>query len=62
MFRICSIFDILERKYKDICGPDCVRMVLDSVHDDPVRLRPDLLLTALHSPEYARYFKRVCNN
>jgi acetoin utilization deacetylase AcuC-like enzyme/predicted GNAT superfamily acetyltransferase len=31
---------ILERKYKDICGPDYVRMVLDSVGDDPVRLRP----------------------
>lgn len=30
---------ILERKYKDICGPDYVRMVLDSVTDDPVRLR-----------------------
>jgi acetoin utilization deacetylase AcuC-like enzyme len=31
---------ILERKYKDICGPDYVRMVLESVRDDPVRLRP----------------------
>ncbi|MBN1381809.1 MAG: histone deacetylase family protein [Deltaproteobacteria bacterium] len=31
---------ILDRKYKDICGPDYVKMVLDSVVDDPVRLRP----------------------
>jgi acetoin utilization deacetylase AcuC-like enzyme/GNAT superfamily N-acetyltransferase len=31
---------ILERKYKDICGPDYVKTVLDSVRDDPVRLRP----------------------
>ena len=31
---------ILERKYKDICGPEYVRMVLDSVGDDPIRLRP----------------------
>jgi acetoin utilization deacetylase AcuC-like enzyme len=123
---------ILERKYKDICGPDYVRMVLDSVHDDPVRLRPprytaspflekrnaattvnltkialvvtdqhkihhvksrgyvespvrirsiqqaleptgifdtvppasfgDSWLTAVHDPEYVRYFKRVCKN
>jgi len=28
---------ILERKYEDICEPACVRMVLESVHDDPVR-------------------------
>ncbi len=34
------IASILERKYKDICEPDYVRMVLDSVQDDPVRLRP----------------------
>lgn len=123
---------ILERKYKDICGPDYVRMVLDSVQDDPVRLRPprytaspflekrnaattvnltkialvvtdqhkihhvksrgyvespvrirsirqaleptgifdtvppvsfsDSWLTAVHDPEYVRYFKRVCKN
>jgi acetoin utilization deacetylase AcuC-like enzyme/GNAT superfamily N-acetyltransferase len=31
---------ILERKYKDICGPDYVRMVIGSVQDDPVQLRP----------------------
>jgi hypothetical protein len=31
---------ILERKYKDICGPAYVRMVLASVRDDPVQLRP----------------------
>ncbi len=31
---------ILERKYKDICGPDYVRMVVDSVREDPVRIRP----------------------
>lgn len=30
---------ILERKYKDLCGPDYVQKVLDSVTDDPVRLR-----------------------
>ncbi len=35
---------ILERKYKDICRPDYVKMVVDSVGDDPIRLR---------SPQYA---------
>jgi acetoin utilization deacetylase AcuC-like enzyme len=31
---------ILERKYEDICGPAYVQMVLESVQEDPVRLRP----------------------
>ena len=31
---------ILERKYADVCGPDYIRMVVDSVRDDPARLRP----------------------
>ena len=30
---------ILERKYKDICTPEYTRMVLESIVDDPVRLR-----------------------
>ena len=124
------IASILERKYKDICGSDYVKMVLDSVQDDPVLLRPpryavrqavaqmhkdvavrlakialvvtdkhqihhvksrgyvespvriksiyhalestgifddvapatfnDSWITAVHDPEYVRYFKRVC--
>ncbi len=123
---------VLERKYEDICGPDYVRMVLQSVRDDPVRLRlpryagaqvvektkaaiatslakialvvtdqheihhvkdrgyvespvrirairkaleptgvfdavlpntfGDSWITAVHDPEYVRYFKRVCKN
>jgi acetoin utilization deacetylase AcuC-like enzyme/GNAT superfamily N-acetyltransferase len=31
---------ILERKYADICEPAYIRMVMESVRDDPVRLRP----------------------
>jgi acetoin utilization deacetylase AcuC-like enzyme len=31
---------ILKRKYEDICGPAYVQMVMGSVHDDPIRLRP----------------------
>lgn len=31
---------ILERKYKDVCSREYIKMVLDSVRDDPVRLRP----------------------
>jgi acetoin utilization deacetylase AcuC-like enzyme/GNAT superfamily N-acetyltransferase len=31
---------ILKRKYGDICSPAYIRMVVDSVRDDPVRLRP----------------------
>ena len=31
---------ILERKYEDICGPAYVQMVLESVQEDPVQLRP----------------------
>ncbi|MBZ0216928.1 MAG: GNAT family N-acetyltransferase, partial [Fimbriimonadaceae bacterium] len=34
-----SIRAILERKYGDICPPEYVNMVVDSVTDDPVRLR-----------------------
>jgi acetoin utilization deacetylase AcuC-like enzyme/GNAT superfamily N-acetyltransferase len=30
---------ILERKYSDLCPPDYVRMVVNSVRDDPVKLR-----------------------
>ncbi|MCA8958919.1 MAG: histone deacetylase family protein [Planctomycetes bacterium] len=30
---------ILERKYKELCPPEYVRQVLDSFHDDPVRIR-----------------------
>jgi acetoin utilization deacetylase AcuC-like enzyme/GNAT superfamily N-acetyltransferase len=123
---------ILERKYKDVCKPEYVRMVLDSIQDDPVRLRPpryslarvmeerntavatnlakialvmtdqheihhvkdrgyvespvriksihqvleptgifdpvlptefsESFITAVHDPEYVKYFKRVCRN
>ncbi len=31
---------ILDRKYKDVCSPDYVRTVTDSITDDPVRFRP----------------------
>ena len=31
---------ILERKYRHICPPEYVEMVVDSIKDDPVRLRP----------------------
>jgi acetoin utilization deacetylase AcuC-like enzyme/GNAT superfamily N-acetyltransferase len=31
---------ILERKYSHLVGPDYVKMVLESIVDDPVRLRP----------------------
>ena len=31
---------ILERKYAGVCPPDYVSLVVDSVRDDPVRLRP----------------------
>ncbi|MBN1626069.1 MAG: histone deacetylase family protein [Deltaproteobacteria bacterium] len=34
------ILRILERKYKDVCTPEYIRMVMDSVTDDPVRMRP----------------------
>lgn len=30
---------ILERKYENVCGPDYVAMVINSINDDPVRLR-----------------------
>ncbi|MFO7667196.1 MAG: histone deacetylase family protein [Desulfobacterales bacterium] len=123
---------ILERKYADICKPDYIKLVLDSVRDDPVRLRPpryvvaqivekrnaviatnlakiafivtdqheihhvkergyvespvrirsiqhaleptgvfdsvppsafgDSWITAVHDPEYVKYFKKVCKN
>ena len=36
---------ILERKYDGVCPPDYVEMVVGSISDDPVRLRP---------PRYAR--------
>ncbi len=31
---------ILERKYKEICPPDYIDMVVRSINDDPIRLRP----------------------
>jgi acetoin utilization deacetylase AcuC-like enzyme len=31
---------ILERKYGDICSPEYIEMVVSSIQDDPVRLRP----------------------
>ncbi|KQC08922.1 MAG: histone deacetylase [Smithella sp. SDB] len=31
---------VLERKYKDICTPEYMKIVLDSIVDNPVRLRP----------------------
>ncbi len=31
---------ILERKYKTVCSPDYIDMVVQSIKDDPVRLRP----------------------
>ncbi|MBN2012256.1 histone deacetylase family protein [candidate division KSB1 bacterium] len=31
---------ILERKYGDVCPHSYVRMVVDSIYDDPIRLRP----------------------
>jgi len=123
---------ILEWKYGDICKPDYINMVLESVRDDPVRLRPpryavaktveernvaiaanlakiafvvtdqheihhvkergyvespvrirlikqaleptgvfdsvlptafgDSWITAVHDPEYVKYFKKICKN
>jgi acetoin utilization deacetylase AcuC-like enzyme/GNAT superfamily N-acetyltransferase len=122
---------ILERKYGDICEPPYVRMVVESVHDDPVQFRQpryavtqvveknasiaanlakialvktdqheihhvksrgyvespvrirviskaleptgdfdpvspiafgDSWITAVHDPEYVKYFKKVCKN
>ncbi|TFH00256.1 MAG: histone deacetylase family protein, partial [Calditrichales bacterium] len=35
---------ILERKYGDLCPPEYIRMVENSVTDDPVRLRPNRYL------------------
>jgi acetoin utilization deacetylase AcuC-like enzyme/GNAT superfamily N-acetyltransferase len=35
----CVMADILTRKYGDMCGPAYIRSVVDSVQDDPVRLR-----------------------
>ena len=31
---------ILQRKYPDLCSPDYIDMVVDSIRDNPVRLRP----------------------
>ncbi|MCA1809679.1 MAG: histone deacetylase family protein [Lentisphaerae bacterium] len=32
---------VLRKKYPDVCTPGYVRMVVDSISDDPVRLRPN---------------------
>jgi acetoin utilization deacetylase AcuC-like enzyme/GNAT superfamily N-acetyltransferase len=42
---------ILERKYQDICGPAYVQMVLESVREDPVQLRPPHYTKAHHVVE-----------
>jgi acetoin utilization deacetylase AcuC-like enzyme/GNAT superfamily N-acetyltransferase len=45
---------VLERKYKHLCSPEYVNLVVESFVDDPVRLRPRRYRTpvsALQSPE-----------
>ncbi|MBU4573358.1 MAG: histone deacetylase family protein, partial [Proteobacteria bacterium] len=37
---------ILERKYGQLCPPSYVKMVVESINDDPVRLRPPRYLPA----------------
>jgi len=37
---------ILDRKYKEICPPEYVTMVLESFRDDPIRLRPPRYLNS----------------
>ena len=32
---------ILQKKYSDVCTPEYVRAVVDSIHDDPVKIRPE---------------------
>jgi acetoin utilization deacetylase AcuC-like enzyme/GNAT superfamily N-acetyltransferase len=34
------VANILNRKYKDVCSPEYVKMVVDSFKDDPVQIRP----------------------
>lgn len=42
---------ILERKYKDVCPPEYIDMVVDSFQDDPVRLRkPKYVEKATRAP------------
>lgn len=43
---------ILERKYGHLCPPEYVQMVVDSIRDDPVRLREPKYAkkTAVHTP------------
>jgi len=41
---------ILERKYGHICPPEYVEMVVDSIRDDPVRLRPPRYLRREKAP------------
>lgn len=36
------VASILRKKYPDECKPEYVRMVVDSIRDDPVKLRPKL--------------------
>ena len=36
------VMAILERKYGSVCPPDYIKMVVDSIRDDPVQVRPFL--------------------
>ncbi len=52
---------VLERKYRDICPPDYVDMVVKSFRDDPVQLRPLRHLTApvVHPPASAHAPEKI---
>ncbi len=54
---------ILKRKYPDICSPEYVRMVVDSIQEDPVRLRPPRYktraATAQRHAENAAQFAKI---
>lgn len=45
---------ILERRYAAVCPPDYVRMVVDSIRDDPVRLRPPRYAGAHAAPVHVQ--------
>ncbi len=57
---------ILTRKYKDLCGPDYVNMVIGSVRDDPVRLRPPRYRRPREEPApcptHLRHIALICND
>ncbi len=45
---------ILERKYSKICTPEYVKMVVDSIRDDPVRIRPPRYATKAAAADVQR--------